>query len=827
MVIVSIREVGGLQQSELTSFDQNLRLSGDRGPDPRLLVVSVMEADIQALGSLPISDRAIATALAQLQRHHPKVIGLDIYRDLPQEPGHKELLTQLQAPNVITITKFKDSETLGVPPPPGVPPSRIGFNDLILDSDGVVRRNLLFFSKPDRKALYSFSFQLALSYLNKLGGPKNSSANPNRIYWGQAKFEPLEPNAGGYINLDAQGYQILLNYRSAHNVARQISLSEVLNGKIDPRWVKDKIVLIGTTAPSGRDVFLTPYSSTEKQNVKMPGVLLHAQMLSQILSAVLDGRSLFWFWPEWAEFLWTVAWATVGGMLALGIQHPAKLGLALGTSLAALFAISFGIFTFAGWIPLIPPGLALVVTGAGVTAYKQLYNAFHDSLTGLPNRALFIDRVARAARNAKRSPDDFFAVFFLDLDRFKVINDSLGHIAGDSLLIALVERLRSCVRLTDVVARVGGGDFAILIENIKDLGNATSVAERIHQALILPFNLSGQEVFMTVSIGIAVGGGEGEMAARDERPDYLLRDAHTAMYRAKALGTGRYQVFNTAMHATAVERLQLETDLRMAVKRQEFLLHYQPFVSLTTGKIIGFEALIRWQHPERGLVSPLKFIPVAEETGLILPIGQWVLEEAMTQLRLWQEQFQFNPPLMMSVNLSAKQFSQPDLVEQIQKILHAAGVEPQCLKLEITESVVMDEVETAIAVLNQIYALNVKLGIDDFGTGYSSLSYLSRFPTDTLKVDKSFVGRMEVDSEVGVEKIVNLKSRGGENTAIVRTIVMLAHALGMDVIAEGVETAEQLAKLRSLGCEYGQGYFFAKPLPSEAATALIASDPQW
>jgi EAL domain-containing protein (putative c-di-GMP-specific phosphodiesterase class I) len=267
------------------------------------------------------------------------------------------------------------------------------------------------------------------------------------------------------------------------------------------------------------------------------------------------------------------------------------------------------------------------------------------------------------------------------------------------------------------------------------------------------------------------------------------------------------------MHDLALERLRLETDLRMALKRREFLLHYQPFVCLVSGKIIGFEALVRWQHPQRGLISPVKFIPVAEETGAIIPLGEWVLEEACRQLRLWEGMFDFDRPLIMSVNLSGKQFAQPDLVDRLKAILAATGLSAESLKLEITESVVMDDVESAIGVLKQMKALNVKLGIDDFGTGYSSLSYLSRFPTDTLKVDKSFVGLMELGE--------------GENVAIVRTIVTLAHALGMDVIAEGVETAAQLARLRAIGCEYGQGYFFAKPLPSEDVTALIASEPQW
>ncbi|MEG4507137.1 EAL domain-containing protein [Microcoleus sp. F6_B4] len=806
-----VRQLGGLQSLELASFDSLVRLQPDSGADPRLLVVGISEADIQALERFPISDGAIAQTLTKLQKYRPKVIGLDLYRDLPQAPGHQELLAALKAPNVVAIEQLSDSENPGVPAPPGIPPDRVGFNDFVLDPDGVVRRNLLSVSQPKKTNAFSFSVQVALLYLKDRVQPENSPVHPHQINWGKAEFVPLTSDSGGYANIDTKGYQIMLKYRSGKEVARQVSIRQVLNGEIDPRWVKDKIVLIGTTAPSTRDVFLTPYSPVKKQSAKMPGVLLHAQMLSQILSAVLDGQSLFWVWPEWAEILWNGAWAMVGGVVAWRVQHPARAGLAGGAGLMGLLAIAYGIFSGGGWIPLVSPTLGLVVTGLGVSAYRKLYDAFHDSLTGLPNRDLFVDCLGRAIANTRDRSSHLFAVLFLDLDRFKVINDSLGHLVGDELLIAVVVRLRASIGRADTVARVGGDDFAILVRNV-DVGSAVDLADRIHQALMVPFELKGQEVFVTASIGIALGG---EPAATvREQPEHLLRDAHTAMYRAKALGTGRYQVFNASMHALAVERLQLETDLRMALKRQEFLLHYQPFVSLASGRIIGFEALVRWQHPLRGLIGPVKFIPVAEETGAIVPLGEWVLEEACRQLRLWEEMFGFDRALTMSVNLSGKQFAQPDLVDRIQVILETTGLSPESLKLEITESVVMDDVESAIAVLKQMKALNVKLGIDDFGTGYSSLSYLSRFPTDTLKVDKSFVGRMEIESE-------------GENVAIVRTIVALAHALGMDVIAEGVETAAQLARLRSIGCEYGQGYFFSKPLPSEAATALMASDPQW
>ncbi|MEG4629713.1 EAL domain-containing protein [Microcoleus sp. AR_TQ3_B6] len=807
---MGVRHLGGLQSWELGSFDSLVRLQPDSGPDRRLLVVAISEADIQALGRFPVSDKAIAQTLTKLQKYQPKVIGLDLYRDLPQPPGRQELLTQLKAPNVVGINKLSDSDSPGVPAPPGIPPDRVGFNDLVLDGDGVVRRHLLSVSQAEKKTAFSFSVQVALLYLKDRVQPENSRINPYQINWGKAKFLPLKNDSGGYANLDARGYQIMLKYRSAKQVARQVSIRQVLNGEFDPSWVKNKIVLIGTTAPSTRDLFLTPYSPAQKQSPKMPGVLVHAQMLSQILSAVINGRSLFWVWPEWAEILWNGAWAVIGGIVAWRIQHPARAGLVGGVALMGLLGITFAIFIEGGWVPLVSPALGLVVTGVGVSAYRKLYDAFHDSLTGLPNRDLFVNFLGRAIARIRRRPSYRFAVLFVDLDRFKVINDSLGHLAGDELLISVVRRLRAIIGPADTLARVGGDHFAILVRNV-DVSRAVDLADRIHQALILPFELEGQEVFVTASIGIALGG---EPAATvREQPENLLGDAHTAMNRAKALGTRRCQVFNSSMHAVAVERLQVETDLWLALKRREFVLHYQPFVSLASGRIIGFEALVRWLHPVRGLIAPMKFIPVAEETGAIVQLGEWVLEEACRQLRLWEGMFDFDPPLIMSVNLSGKQFAQPNLVDRLKAILGKTGLSAECLKLEITESVVMDDVESAIAVLKQMKGLNVRLGIDDFGTGYSSLSYLSRFPTDTLKVDKSFVGRMEADE--------------GENVAIVRTIVTLAHALGMDVIAEGVETATQLAMLRSIGCEYGQGYFFAKPLPSEAATALMASEPQW
>ena len=439
-----------------------------------------------------------------------------------------------------------------------------------------------------------------------------------------------------------------------------------------------------------------------------------------------------------------------------------------------------------------------------ITQRKQaeaqlLHQAFHDGLTGLPNRALFMDRLECAVNRAKRCENYLFAVLFLDLDRFKLINDSLGHTLGDQLLVAIGKRVLSCLRMGDTVARMGGDEFTVLLEDIIDLGDATQIAERIQQTLAVPFNLNGHEVFTTVSIGIAIS------TIGYDRPEDLLRDADTTMYRAKALGKARCEVFDQTMHDRAMERLQLEIDLRGAIERQELQVYYQPIVSLNSGRVAGFEALLRWQHPTRGFVSPSEFIPIAEETGLIISIGWWVLQQSCWQMRTWIEQFPDRPPMIISVNVSGKQLSQTNLIEKIQYILSNTGLRAESLKLEITESLLVENIEAAAAILRQLKALGIKLSIDDFGTGYSSLSYLHRLPIDTLKIDRSFVNHVDCDPE---------------KIEIIRTIVALAWNLGMDIVAEGVETKKQMFQLQALRCDYGQGYFFSKPLAASAAKVL-------
>jgi diguanylate cyclase (GGDEF)-like protein/PAS domain S-box-containing protein len=424
--------------------------------------------------------------------------------------------------------------------------------------------------------------------------------------------------------------------------------------------------------------------------------------------------------------------------------------------------------------------------------------ALHDSLTGLPNRALFLDRLGLALRRTERRSGSV-AVLFCDLDRFKVVNDSLGHDAGDRLLVDVAGRIVTALRPADTVARFGGDEFTILCEDIAGEIEAATIAQRIVDVFRDPFLLEDGEVFLATSVGIAIARGN------DDRAEDLIRDADAAMYRAKERGKGRYEIFDEAMRADAVARLETESALRRAVERGELRLHYQPEVDLATGAVRGFEALVRWDHPARGLLGPNAFIPLAEETGLIVPIGEWVLREAATEAARWATAS--SEPLTLSVNLSARQLAQQDLVAMVRRAMAETGIDPATLCLEITESAVMESGSATTAQLRALKSLGIRLAIDDFGTGFSSLAHLRRFPVDVLKIDGTFVAGLGHEPQ---------------DASIAAAVISLAHALGLDTVAEGVETEEQLTILRSLGCDLGQGYLFGRPAPIDETVQLLA-----
>ncbi|AUT03467.1 GGDEF domain-containing response regulator [Nostoc sp. CENA543] len=437
---------------------------------------------------------------------------------------------------------------------------------------------------------------------------------------------------------------------------------------------------------------------------------------------------------------------------------------------------------------------------------KLLDIALHDALTGLPNRVLFMKNLEKALNRAKQEDDYHFALMFLDCDRFKIINDSLGHLVGDELLIALANRIQLCLTSSDTLARLGGDEFGIILDNLTDINIALEIAENILQKLSTNFKLSIYEVFMSVSIGISWG-------SKDyEKPEHLLRDTDTAMYHAKAMGRARYHVFTPAMYQNAIHALEMENDLRKAIERQEFIVYYQPIVALSTGRISGFEALIRWKHPHRGIIYPTEFIPIAEETGLIKPINTWVLQSACEQLCSWQNSPEIAKNLTISVNLSARLFYQANFIEQFDEIIQTTQVNPRLLEIEITESVIMDNTEEIKATLQKLKQRQIKLIMDDFGTGYSSLSYLHIFPFDALKIDKSFVKLMQLDKA---------------NMGLVPAMISIAESMGITAIAEGVETPEQLAHLKDLNCDFAQGYLFSEPIEQKFIIDFINSAPQW
>ena len=660
------------------------------------------------------------------------------------------------------------------------------------------------------QTFYSFALRLSLLYLKDY--PVKFQVNPNALSIGEAQFPRLLPQATTY-NLtreQASGWQILIKYRFPR-VARQISATKILAGQFNPELIRDKVVLIGTSAQSAKDVYPTPYSSRgenislfgdDERHFLMPGVTIHANIVSQILSAVLDNEAQIGFWSKWQEWLWIYSWIIIGAILVLRQNRFWKITLAIMVALMGLWGASISLLALGTWVPFILPAVGLSLSSIVVLSYRIRYTWLFDTLTDLPNRRFFTQRLQNKAIKSRKN-SNLMAILFLDISRLTILNDGLGRKAGDHVILEVARKLKTFLSNRDALARVGGSEFGIWLHSAetteKTLLFAHNIKERIHQ---MPINWQNHEIPVSVNIGIATRNSDQGETAED-----WLRYADIALFQARQ--SGRPEIFASNMRQQVEGRWQREMNLKRAIESEEFQLFYQPIISLKTNQLYGFEALVRWQSPEK-FISPGDFIPLAEETGLIIPLGEWIFREACRQLRSWQQQFPGLFPVMLSVNLSGVQFSQPNLCDQFKIILEEFDISGRHIKLEITESIMIEEVEEAIAILKRLKSLGLQISIDDFGTGYSSLSYLHRFPLDTLKVDRSFVSPLVEGDDAS------------PYTQIVRTIVALGQSLNLKVIAEGIETQSQLNILRALGCDYGQGYFFDKPKPSDAATELLS-----
>lgn len=797
--VTGLKFLKALEPAELFAFDQLVRSLPDQDLDPRLTIVGITEEDIQQYG-WPLPDRDLANLLKNLQRHQPSVIGLDLYRSTSRPPGKDELEVELAAANLVAIMNVGNSKEQGdVPPPPTVPQERVGFNDFPTDSDGIIRRNLLFVGNTEQ-SYFSFALRVIMKYLDL--PPQSLRFDEHRLYLNDLAIPALTNGTGGYQDVDSSGYQTLIRFRSRQVPAEQLSISQVLSGRFEHSQIVNNIILIGTTAPSLKDHFYTPFSSNQNEEFTMPGVVIHAQMVSQLLDMMAYQNTLYRALPPWLEGVWLLGWCLAAGTITWMTRRPIGFLTANSLVIMALAGIAWLGVNQLLWLPLAEPALGIIATAGTVIAYKLFYRSTHDPLTRLPNREAFMGAIEKALHQTRtKTTASPVIVVFMDFDRFKVINESLGHQVGDQVLVQLAQRLRQHLGTDAKVARVGGDEFALLLTGIST-ETAGQQMDALQTALSAPLMLNGQKLPSTISMGMAI-----TQTGFDHKPADLLRDAHTAMYRAKALGKSRFEIFAAGMLTEAVNRLQLESDLISALDNQEFLLYYQPIIHLATGEIAGFEALVRWHQKDRGFILPSAFIPAAEESGLIMPLGQWIFREACRQLRHWHDQFPEFQHLTMSINLSNRQFGQTDLVKQIEEALQETRVKGNCVRLEITESMVMGDVDAAIDLMLRLKSLDLKLAIDDFGTGYSSLSYLHRFPMDTLKVDKSFVGRLE---------------KSVEDQAIIHTILTLGKKLGMEVVAEGVETQQQVNMLKQEHCDYGQGYFFAKPLSREATFEMLS-----
>ncbi|MEM1256074.1 MAG: EAL domain-containing protein [Cyanobacteria bacterium P01_H01_bin.21] len=804
LLVIGIRQLGGLQGLELRLFDSRIGHSATDVAPSEVIVVGINEADIKHHNQWPLSDATVAELLERLQTYQPAAIGLDIYRDIEHPPGRDRLDRQLAAENIYGVYDVGLDPARSTPAPRGMDPERTGFADFVTDTDGVIRRNFLFAALGSDN-YYAFGLRLSLHVLRARYGPEIFDKNLEGLTIVGQFFPTLAPDTGGYQNQDTAGYQVMFQYRAKNSAIPMVSLTDVLSGEIKPEWFRNKVILVGTVAPSIKDTFFTSLNAQTKSVAKTPGVILHAHVVSQILSVVEGDYRLIWTWTQWQESLWIGGWCLIGAVLVWYTQRFLRLIISSAIALSILVATGWVLFFYGGWIPVVPPALGFAIVVSSTIAYQIFYRTFYDSLTSLPNRLSSL-RHLQQRLNERSVSSSMVALLLIDLDVFKSVNESLGMDVADQLLQIVAERLVQQMPGA-LVARVGGDKFAVILPSVSQVQDAEDITHHLQTTLMNSIYIHGQLVRTTISIGIAL-----HQKGLRYRAHELLQDAHRALGRAKNLGRDRYAIFDETMRTHSISQFQLEMELRHAGDNKQFRLYYQPIIELASGKIAGFEALIRWLHPERGTVPPNDFISIAEDTGMILPMGDWVLNEACHQVRQWQQQFPQSHPIFIGVNLSSCQFVRQDLSTTIAATIQRHQIDPSRLKLELTESVAMEDVDAAIQQLTRLQQKGLYISLDDFGTGYSSLSYLHRLPINSLKIDKSFVDRMESIRE---------------NADIVETIVSLGHRLKLDIIAEGVETSTQAYLLKQLECEYAQGYYFAKPLPRDQATHLLVQNKRW
>jgi diguanylate cyclase (GGDEF)-like protein len=791
-----VERFGLLERLELDAFDALVRAIPDKGPDDRLLIVSISASDTARFGHPP-SDETLAQVIADIQRHDPSAVGVDLYRHIAYPPGGALLADQFREPNVVGIRFIGTDPSVGeVPAPPDLPRDRISFSDLVIDPDGVLRRALLYVD--GEPGFFSFALRTVLVGLPTAA--ERFSVAEMALRFDEQTVPRLRNFAGGYADADNAGYQTLLRYRSRRQPAEVVSVSDVLDGRLRREQVASRIVLIGEVDASLSDQFYTPYSAAlTDADFAMSAVFVQAQIISQLLDLIAGEPAQFRYFSRLGEFAWVAIWALLAALVTWSIRHPVVSLLSLPVVPVTIAVSGWFAISKLFWPPLVVAGLAAALASAIVTSERFLRRTTHDSVTGLRGREAFMRRLRNALAHSGSDPG--LAVAFMGIDRLNVINKAMGHAAGDHLLARVSDRLRRGVDDERDVARVGGDEFAVLFRGL----DAAAVAERIRtirRMLAEPLQLDSRRLSVTASVGVAFAGSD---VAR--QAEAVLRDAHTAMYRAKARKEVQLQIYSPDMGDQALARLDLESELLNAVRDHEFFLDYQPIIDLRSGALQGFEALLRWQSPARGLVGPEDFIPILEETGMIVPTGQWVLETACRQAAHWRAAFP-RSNLKINVNLSVRQIIEPGLEDLVDRALSACQLPPDALQLEFTESMIMRDVASTHAQMSALRSMGVRLAIDDFGTGYSSLNYLHRFPVDTLKIDRAFIDQI-TDNE--------------EDRNIVHTIIALGQRLGMTLIAEGIENEVQADTLRVAGCHGAQGFFYSRPLSTQQAGEWLAS----